>query len=68
MSDRSDIEDQIIDTIHPGSMAISTIVDELNSEYSRKEIKLALVDMIQDERIEEHPDFDGAYRVPSQTV
>jgi len=52
--------------VDPGSMATETIVDELQEDYSRREVQLEVVDMIRKNDLEEHPAFDEHYRVPSE--
>lgn len=45
-------------------MPLDTIVEELSDDFNRREIKLAVVSMIEDGALEEHPEFDDVCRVP----
>lgn len=48
-------------------MTPETIVDELSDKYWRRDVKLEVVDMIDKGDLEEHPQFDGVYRVPDDS-
>jgi hypothetical protein len=59
----TDLRQDILETIDPGSMTKATIVDQLTEDYSEREIKSELADMLVDDSLEEHPEIDGVYRV-----
>ena len=44
-------------------MTIETIVDGLEEDYPRREVKVELSSMITDGELEEHPEIEGAYRI-----
>lgn len=60
----TDLREEILETVEPASMTKETIVDQLADEYSEREIKTELADMLMDGDLEEHPGIDGAYRSP----
>lgn len=63
----SAIRSDVRDFVDPGSMTPETIVDELSDKYWRRDVKLEVVDMIDKGDLEEHPQFDGVYRVPDDS-
>jgi len=52
----------ILEEISHGSMSKETIVSAVPDEYSEREVKMAFVGLLNDGSIEEHPEFEGAYR------
>jgi|GEM_PF-5912845 len=59
----SEIRNVIIEFVQPGSMTTATIVDELANEYDEQDVKIAVVELLQEGSLEEHPQFDDVYRV-----
>ena len=57
------IREEIRDLVAPASMPAETIVETLGEQYSKREVQLELVDMVTEGELEEHPDFDDAYRL-----
>ena len=64
----SDLETAIVELVDPGSMPIGTIVDGLDDQYSAREVQIAVIDLLDDGTLEEHPEIDDVYRVADQTV
>lgn len=59
----SDLRSDIEHFVQPGSMTIETIVDGLEEDYPRREVKVELSSMITDDELEEHPEIEGVYRI-----
>jgi len=60
---REPVREEIIDLVDPGSMTMETILEELAADYSKREVQITLIDLLDEGVVEEHPQFDGAYRV-----
>lgn len=60
---REEIHEEIASLVEPASMTSATIVEELGDRHSKREVKLAILDMRDEGRLEEHPEIDDAYRV-----
>lgn len=61
----NDLREEILELVEPGSMTTSTIVTELSDDHSERQVKLEVVELITDGELEEHPEIDDVYRVPS---
>lgn len=56
------VRDAILDYIGPGSATKTTLVELYGDEYGDKEVKLELLNLLEEGVLEEHPGIDGAYR------
>lgn len=59
----TDLQQQIRETVTPGSMTKPKIVDALSDEFPETEVKIELVEMLTDGPLEEHPEIEGVYRI-----
>jgi len=57
------LREEIRELVSPGSMTLDTIVEELSENYSKREVQITVVDMVDDGDLEEHPEFTDVYRV-----
>ena len=59
------LSEEIRDLVEPASMTTSSIVEALSMHHVKRDVQLVLVDMMAEGELEEHPEFDGVYRVPN---
>jgi hypothetical protein len=62
----SEIREDIRDAIEPASMTDERIVEVLSDQYDPSAVRLALVTMLDDDQLEEHPHFEDTYRLPGE--
>ncbi len=62
--DRNDTRAGILEYIGPGSATKATLVDVLGDEHGETQVKVELMDLIDEGELVEHPEIDGAWMKP----